>query len=133
MPPLSYWYVRTAMVYLVTGLTLGMLLLTHKGVPLHPALWRLLPAHIEFLLLGWTLQFALGIAYWILPRFGSRRGNVRLAVLAFWLLNGGVWLTVCGYWFSGQWGLIELGRTLEAGAAATFVVHAWPRIKPLGA
>lgn len=64
------------MAYLVLGFTLGLLLLVNKGVPIHPALWRLLPAHAEFLLLGWTLQLALGVAYWILPRFGTRRGAV---------------------------------------------------------
>ena len=44
-----------------------------------PALWRLLPAHIELLLLGWTLNLALGMAYWILPRYktGAPRGATR--------------------------------------------------------
>lgn len=45
------------------GFTLGTLVLFHKGVPLHPALWQLLPPHLEFVLLGWTLQLVMGTAF----------------------------------------------------------------------
>lgn len=133
MATLSVWYLRTAMLYLIAGFTVGMLLLVNKGIALHPALWRLLPAHIEFLLFGWTLQLVFGTAFWILPRFRTRRGNVRLAWLAYFLLNIGIWLTVLGYWLAGQWGLIAGGRIAEASAAAAFALHAWPRVKPPGA
>jgi hypothetical protein len=99
VPRLSRWFVRAALVYLATGLTFGALLLIHKGIPLHPALWRSLPAHIEFLLLGWTLQLAMGVAFWMLPRFqrGRARGNEALAWWAFGLLNGGVCLVGLGW------------------------------------
>lgn len=132
MPRLAVWSVRAALIYLVTGFTLGLLLLIHKGVPIHPALWRLLPAHIEFLLLGWTLQLALGVAFWILPRFYTDRGTVRLAWLALGLLNAGIWLTVTGFWLDDGRALALSGRALEAAAVALFAVHAWPRIKPPG-
>ena len=62
MPRLSVWMIRTALVHLLVGFTLGALLLANKGVPIHPMVWRLLPIHIELLLLGWTLQLALGVA-----------------------------------------------------------------------
>ncbi len=133
MSTLSVWYVRTSMLYLMAGFTLGLLLLINKGIPFYPMIWRLLPAHIEFLLIGWTLQLALGIAFWILPRFGTRRGNVKLAWLAYLLFNVGIWLTVLGYWWSSRWGMIWAGRILETCAAAAFAVHAWPRVKPPGA
>lgn len=133
MTTLSIWYVRTSIVYLLIGLTLGMLLLINKGIPLHPAMWRFLPAHIEFLFFGWTLQFALGIAYWILPRFGSERGNVRLAVASYILLNIGVWMTVAGYWWVGRWNMTEFGRVVEFFAIAIFAIYAWPRVKAPGA
>lgn len=133
MPRLAVWSIRAALLYLVAGFTLGMLLLIHKGVPLHPALWRLLPAHIEFLLFGWTLQLALGVAFWILPRFRTERGTVRLAWLALGLLNLGVWLSTAGFWFGNARGLALSGRALEAIAVALFALHAWPRIKPPGA
>jgi hypothetical protein len=39
---------------------MGALLLFHKGVPVYPLLWQMLLPHIEFLLLGWTLQLGHG-------------------------------------------------------------------------
>jgi hypothetical protein len=132
VPRLSCWYVRASLLYLALGFTLGTLVLIHKGIPLHPLLWRLLPPHLEFLLLGWTLQMAMGVAFWILPRFaqGHERGNEALAWCAFVLLNAGVWLVGVG-WMLGAPGWIPwLGRAVEAAAAITFAAHAWPRVKP---
>jgi hypothetical protein len=133
MPRLSLWFVRASLVYLILGFTFGALLLAGKGVPLHLLLWRLLPAHVEFLLLGWTLQLALGVAFWILPRFGGSRGDVRPAWLAFALLNIGVTLAGAAPALGMPTSVAFLGRAAEVGAVLAFAVHAWPRIKPLGA
>jgi len=133
MPRLSCWYIRGSLLYLALGFTFGGLLLFHKGVPLHPMVWRLLPMHIECVLLGWTLQLAMGVAYWILPRFlaGPERGNEAAAWLAFGLLNIGVLLAGVG-WTLGVPPIVPLlGRLAELGAAIAFAVHAWPRVKPL--
>ncbi|MBI3329087.1 MAG: hypothetical protein HYZ81_20585 [Nitrospinae bacterium] len=133
MPRLSCWCIRGSLLYLAMGFTLGGLLLFHKGVPLHPAVWRLLPMHIEFLLLGWTLQLAMGVAFWILPRFLGRleRGNEATAWLAFGCLNIGVLLAGVG-WTLGVPAIVPfLGRLAEVGAAVAFAVHAWPRVKPV--
>lgn len=130
MPRLSAWYVRAALLYLGLGFTLGGLLLANKGLPQQPLLWRLLPAHIEFLLFGWTLQLAFGVAFWILPRWRTQRGNVRPAWAALILLNGGIWLVVMAGWWNGPAWALASGRLLEAGAVAAFAMHAWPRIKP---
>jgi heme/copper-type cytochrome/quinol oxidase subunit 1 len=134
VPRLTIWMLRSALVYLAAGFTFGGLLLFHKGVPLHPALWRLLPAHIEFLLIGWTVQLVMGMAFWILPRFSRapRRGNVPLAWLAFILLNLGVWLAGLGPAFTASAVLPFLGRLAELSAAGAFVLYAWPRVKAAG-
>ena len=60
MPQWSQWYIKLSFGYLLLGFTAGALLLAHKGQPLHPALWSLLPArtlsvHIEWLLIGLSL------------------------------------------------------------------------------
>jgi cbb3-type cytochrome oxidase subunit 1 len=135
MPRLSCWFIRTALLYLVAGFTVGAVLLFHKGVPLSPWMWRLLPAHIEFLLLGWTLQLALGVAFWILPRYlrGPGRGNETAAWLAFGLLNVGVLMVGLGWTLGLPSYLPLLGRIAEALAAIAFAVHAWPRVKALAA
>lgn len=132
MPRLSQLYVRAAFIYLIVGFTLGALMLANKGVPLHPALWRLLPAHIEFLLLGWVLQFALGVAFWMLPRFwhGPPRGRETGAKLAFISLNLGIWLVVLGTVLAAPAVVVTLGRLLELLSVVAFGSHIWPRIVP---
>lgn len=134
MPRLSQLYIRFAFIYLLLGFTIGSLLLAHKGVPIHPALWILLPAHMEFLLFGWIVQLTMGVAFWILPRFwkAPRRGNETGAQIALVLLNVGIWLIVIGSWLSPilplRHYLMASGRLLEIGAAVAFASHLWPRV-----
>ncbi|MFO7538032.1 MAG: hypothetical protein R6X32_08220 [Chloroflexota bacterium] len=136
MPLLSRLYVRTALIYLLIGFTLGSLLLSHKGVFIDAWLWRLRPAHIELLLVGWTLQLAMGVAFWILPRWWQPpvRGKIGGAWLAFVLINLGIWLVIVGSWTATSAGseqgvrLIFAGRVLEALAVAAFAHHAWQRV-----
>ncbi|MGC8856603.1 MAG: hypothetical protein ACP5QU_07380, partial [Anaerolineae bacterium] len=131
MPHLSRWFVRVALFYLSLGVTLGALLLANKGIPFAPFLWNILPAHIEFMFLGWMSQFALGIAFWILPRLNGAfpRGDERWTWNAFLLLNAGIWLVALapGLPLSK---LSLLGRVLEALAFWAFVIGNWRRIYP---
>ncbi len=133
MPYLSAWLTRTALVYLAAGFTFGGLLLLHKGLPISGALWRLLPLHIESVLIGWTLQLALGIAYWVLPRHahGAPRGAERPAWAAYALLNLGVLLVLAGAWF-GAATLTLTGRACELAAVVIFGALVWPRVKTWG-
>ena len=131
MPRLSVLMIRTALLHLGIGFLLGGLLLVNKGVPFEGAIWRLLPIHVEMLLFGWMLQLAMGVAFWIAPRFSQapRYGRVALAKAAFILLNAGVGLVVAGLWagsLSAQLG----GRICLLIAACCFFVHIVPRIKP---
>lgn len=130
MPRLSQWLIRVALIYLLLGFTVGALLLAHKGVPLHPMLWSWLPAHIEFLLLGWVVQLTMGVAFWILPRYWQpphrpREGFVKAA---FVLLNAGIWLVVAGTTLrAGEW-VSFAGRLAEVGAVVLFAAHGWGRV-----
>lgn len=132
MPRLSAWFIRSGLIHLALGFTFGGLMLWNKGIPLHPLVWRLLPAHMEFLLVGWTVQLALGVAFWILPRFSTGRGDERPAWVAFGLINLGVWLAGMGATLAAPAGIILTGRAAQAAAAFAFALHAWPRVKPPG-
>ena len=131
MPKLSVWFVRAALVYLAAGFTLGAVVLAHRAIPLGITVDRLLPLHIEFLLIGWMVQLALGIAFWILPRFrtGPERGREELAWLSFVLLNLGV-ITAGGGLMIGLPSEVPFAGHIAQGlAAGCFALHAWPRIK----
>jgi cbb3-type cytochrome oxidase subunit 1 len=134
MPRLSVWFVRTALCYLAIGLLAGALLLVSRGVFLGAWVAHLRPVHIEFLLMGWTVQLALGVAFWILPRFrvGAERGPEGLAWLSYGLLNAGVVMAALGPAAGLPATVPLLGHTAEALAAAAFSVHAWPRAKVFG-
>lgn len=130
MPRLSMWMIRTALLHLLVGFTIGALMLANKGIPFSPFLWRLLPIHIEILLLGWTLQLAMGVAFWILPRFDTTRPRAGLAWTAYGLLNLGIGLVAVSVFWVSLPALLLGGRLVEAGAAVAFALHAWPRVKP---
>ncbi|HQZ71833.1 MAG: hypothetical protein ACH37Z_01820 [Anaerolineae bacterium] len=134
MPRLSVYLVRTALLHLLVGFGLGGLLLANKGLSFWPALWRLRPAHIELLLVGWTVQLTLGVAYWILPRFrGDRpRGDRRPVWAAYMLLNVGVIALALGPWTARAGELALAGRGAELAAVLLFAWNAWPRVKAAG-
>lgn len=132
MPRFSRWAARLALVYLVFGFTFGGLLLSNKGVTYAPALWRLRPAHIEFLFVGWMVQLALGVSHWIIPRFrGGRFGRVELAWLALGLLNGGILLVSFGALAGLPTWTPVVGRSMEGAATLAYLIYIWPRIRPL--
>lgn len=131
MPRLSLWFVRASLIYFLLGFTIGALILSQKGVMFLPSIWLIFPLHMEFLLIGWFAQLALGVAFWILPRFsrGPSRGDERLAWLSFGLINAGLLAAVLQVWFPPA---ILAGRILEAAAGLLFVFGSWRRVKPQG-
>jgi hypothetical protein len=132
MPRLSIWFVRCSLIHLFLGFTLGGLILANKGFPFIPWIWNLLPAHMEFLLVGWMVQFAMGVAFWILPRFrsGPPRGNTNLIRAAFALLNAGIIMVAIQPCISINW-LAASGRFLEISSVLLFILASWPRVKPM--
>jgi hypothetical protein len=133
VPRLTRWGIRAALIHLMLGFSLGGLILCSKATPACPDVWPLLPLHRELLMLGWTAQLALAVAYWILPRFpGGSRGREAPAWGALMLLNLGVWLAGAAPALAAPRQVIVVGRTLESLAALAFALHAWPRIKRFG-
>jgi hypothetical protein len=126
--------IRTALAYLAIGFLVGALLLIQPAMPLGNWLPRLVPVHIEYLLLGCIVQLALGMAFWILPRFrsGPERGRPAPAWLAFILLNLGVQAVAIGAAAGAPFTIGLLGRCAEGLAGAAFALHAWPRVKLFG-
>jgi hypothetical protein len=133
--------IRTALVWLALGYTAGGLALLNKGVPLLPWLWALRGAHIHMLLVGWTVQLACGVAYWILPRLDARgsRGDERVVWGCYAALNAGAALgalhgplaTLPATRGSGAYVLVVSGL-LYLAAAGLFLRNAWPRVLPFG-
>ena len=137
MPRLSQLIIRTALVWLAVGSAMGGLVLFNKGIPMLPWLWVLRFPHVHALLVGWMVQFACGVAFWILPRLDAqgRRGSHSLVWLCYIALNSGVVLAA-----SHDLLVVSLGDSLAARIAlviagvlyviaiTSFVVHAARRM-----
>jgi len=130
MPLPSRLLIRCSFIYLLLAMLLGAIMLIHKAQPLHPAVWQLLPLHIEMAIFGWIIQFTLGTAYWMLPRFlkGPQRGSRRLAFVMIITLNLGIALTLVDSLFSTSLPLMLAGRIFELLAVILFVSLHWQRI-----
>jgi hypothetical protein len=129
-----------ALVWLMLGVLLGALLLVDRQAP---GSWRrwFSPTHGHILVVGWFLQFAVGIAYWLLPRQRSEPAplgyNERVAHVALVTLNIALALRVvaepaarAGY----QGGVTDAGLLVSAlghvVAVGIIVVQLWGRVIP---
>jgi heme/copper-type cytochrome/quinol oxidase subunit 1 len=128
MPRLSVWLIRASLIYLLAGFGLGALMLADEGLRFAPFVDVLLPIHIEFLLLGWLIQLAMGVAFWILPRLGGAkpRGDARTAWLSFGLLNLGILLVAAQLVTRPA---VLPGRLFELAALLLFAAGSWPRVR----
>lgn len=138
MDRISVWLVRTSLVYLVSGFVLGAVLLINLGLGYPWSLPPLGPIHAHLLFVGWLVQFALGFAFWLLPR--RRRSGVlqptseRWSFTAYGLLNGGLLLRAVGEPASAQlsqwpWGeVLVLSAAIQGVAALIIAAQLWPRV-----
>ena len=133
IPRLGRLMIKTAFIWLVLGFTFGALMLSIKGRPWWPGVWRFKPVHIDMLLFGWLVQFIMGVGYWIFPRYRGQRGRPAAAWGAFVTLNLGLllelYIPLSKTSHLAQW-LTPLSLVLFGLAALSFIVHAWPRIRP---
>jgi hypothetical protein len=93
MDPLTRLMGKTSLVYLGTGFILGGVLLAADGFgATWTGYWATTHAHILFV--GWFVQFALGIAYWLLPRRKTLEKpygyNPTFGYIAYGLINTGL-------------------------------------------
>jgi hypothetical protein len=140
MDRLSSLMLRTSLGWLLAGFVFGAAMLTDRALPGEWRLW-LAPTHAHILFVGWFLQFAIGVAYWLLPR---RRTDAlplgyqeRAAVLAVAALNAGLALRLIaepaermGQANELTLALLALSAVLQVAAVTVFVVQLWPRIAP---
>ena len=137
MPWLTRWYVKTAMVYFVAALTVGVLLAAQSVVALPEFVGALTPVYFHLFMLGWVAQLIFGIVFWLFPTLSKEqpRGSIALAQATYVMLNAGLLLRVIGEpltTLSPQmgWGwLLALSATLQWLAGMTFIANSWRRIK----
>ena len=137
MPPLTRWYIKTALVYLVLALFSGLLMAAQS-------LWHIsfpwagsLQVYIHLLVLGWVTELIFGVVYWMFPKYTREkpRGSEALGWASYVLLNAGLVLRVIGEPLLGQnpallWGwLLVFSAGLQWLGGLAFVGNTWGRVK----
>ena len=137
MPPLSRWFVRTALAYFVAALLVGVGLMLRLVIGLPPAIAALQPVYFHFLMVGWVTQLIFGVVFWMFPKYSAEqpRGNERLGWATYWLLNVGLLLRavseplVAVQPAGGTGWLLAASAVLQLLAGWAFVVNTWARVK----
>ena len=137
MPPLTRWFIRTALTYLVAALLAGLGLALGQVVALPPVFGALQPVYFHLLMVGWVTQLIFGVVVWMFPKYSSEqpRGNERLGWATYILLNAGLLLRALGEPLiaaqpaSGAGWLLAGSAVLQFLAGWAFVANTWLRVK----
>ena len=137
MPPLTRWFIKTALAYFVAALIAGAIVAARPLLHLPPALAALAPVYVHLLMVGWITQLIFGVAHWMFPKFSKEmpRGSDRLAAAIYLLLNAGLILRVIGepmqaFQPEAAWGwLLAVSAVLQWLAGMGFVANTWARVK----
>lgn len=137
MPLITRWYVKTALLYFVAALVVGLLLMAQAVVELPDIVGALTPVYFHLFMLGWVAQLIFGIVFWLFPTLSKERprGSERMARAVYALLNAGLLLRVLCEPLNSQnpgalWGwLLVLSALLQWLAGLGFVANTWGRVK----
>ena len=134
MPTLTRWFIKSAMIYLVSALALSivMQLPLADRVPFLRVVW---PTYLHLLVVGWLTQLIFGVAFWLFPKYSSThpRGSEGLGWASFVLLNLGLLLRLLGEpraMLGGDAaGLLVASAVVQLLAGWAFVANTWPRVR----
>ncbi len=137
MPPLTRWFIKSALLYFVASLLVGVLLVVPGAADRWPLLAALTPVYVHLFMVGWVAQMIFGVAYWMFPRFSKDRprGSEALALVTYVGLNAGLLARAVAEpmlvlapgpaWSAA----LVAGAVLQWVAALAFAVNTWARVK----
>jgi len=137
MPFLTRLFVKTALVYFIAALVVGLLVAARPVLGLPAFVAGLSPVYFHLLMVGWVTQLILGVAHWMFPKYSREepRGHDWLTWTIYALLNSGLLLRVIAepartVSAASAWGwLLALSALLQWLAGMAFVANLWPRVK----
>jgi hypothetical protein len=142
MPPLARTFVRASFVYFVAAFVLGAMMMFDQWLSFSRWLKTVYLSQLHLLMVGWITQLAIGVAYWIFPRFlkdqdPRPRGSDALTKVVLVCLNAGLLLRFLAepFYLLGPrpWlaALMALSGVLQAVAALAFGWLIWGRIRAM--
>jgi hypothetical protein len=133
MPPLTRWFLKTALVYLILALCAGILL----AMPDPTRLAGLFPVYFHLLTFGWLTQLIFGVALWMFPKYTPTqpRGPEWLGWSTLVLLNTGLILRMIFEPLNALspspligWMLV-IAAIFQWLSGVTFVLNTWKRVR----
>lgn len=133
MPPITRWFLKAALVYLLLALCAGIVL----ALPDTTSVAGMFPVYFHLLTFGWLTQLVFGVALWMFPKYSPERprGHDWLGWSTFASLNSGLLLRVIFEPWNGLapsaftgWMLV-LAALLQWLAGVAFVANTWKRIR----
>ncbi len=135
MPVIVRWYLKTALVYFLAALGLGVFQALGGVAGFFPP--GATSVYYHLLMVGWVTQVILGVAIWMFPKFSlsQPRGNERLSWIIYFLLNFGLVFRAVGEPLTAAvdhpgWGwLLVISALLQWLAGILIVGTLWSRVK----
>lgn len=129
-PRQSVWLIRISLIYLLTGSSLGALLMLNKAYVLSPEIWKFLPLHFTILIWGFFIPLIMGTAYWMFPKYLSihPRGSIWQAWWMVYSYNLGLVLYMITKFLVPIESLALMGKFLMFLGLVTFMKLAWARV-----
>jgi hypothetical protein len=130
MPLLTRVFVKTAIVYFVLALVLGIVMTDGSGS-------GVFPVYIHLLVVGWLTQLIFGVIYWMFPKYSKRqpRGHESLAWVTYGTLNLGLVVRAIAEPLHALQAsdasnvLLIVSAVLQGVSGLAFVANTWPRIR----
>ena len=126
MSKITVWFIRSAMIYFLVAVSLGLWMgMSPRGY--------YIPVHVHLNLLGWVSMFIYGVAYHILPRFSGRQlFSDRLSEIHFWTAHIGL-IGMAVSWFLFHRRLLVVFSFIEVFSITLFVYNMFKTIRPASA
>lgn len=133
-------YLKTAILFLAVGLTIGGWMIVRRELWAQYPSPYLVSAHTHAVFVGFVMMMILGVALWLFPRpdKADARYSPRMAEIAYWLITSGTAARVAGELLRSEMSTLWLRLAVViAGFAqivgiAVFFFTMWTRIRPVG-
>ena len=139
MPPLTRWFIKTALLYFILALIAGLLLAAQSAWENFLPSIGLFPVYIHLLVIGWLTLLIMGIVLWMFPKYSRDlpRGSEKLGWASYILMNAGLLLRIISEPANALagapgsvWGvLLAVAALVQWLGGMAFVANTWGRVK----
>ncbi|VAX23093.1 hypothetical protein MNBD_NITROSPINAE03-582 [hydrothermal vent metagenome] len=133
-------YIKTSLIFFLTGLLLGVWILYLRLAGSADNLGVLISAHTHLILFGFMVMLIMGVAYWMFPRPAKEdfRYSPRLSEINYWFITTGTAIRAAGeismyiYPWDHAVFLVAFGAGAQLIAGFIFSWNIWTRIRSVG-